>query len=181
MFQSSINPSSYDSRVEIYHPKEEVPPKLRPPVHRSHRFKDHSSSSNLTKEILESNKTLDFPSSKIIHEKTSGSFKTFSYSYLDTSSCSKSKAKAAKHHKHSFKTSFEPPDSSCYSRFTPSRNRNLIATRLANGEPFRVYHDPSYWMFIAMLLFCLSIVKLLHHPFDKGRHDIHTFMLKSLI
>ena len=89
-----------------------------------------------------------------------------------------SKAKAANHHNSSFKTSFKPTDSSCSSEHTSSRNSNILKTRLVNGEPFHFYYDPTFWAFIAMLLFYLCIVKILHLLFDKGRHDLHIFMFK---
>ena len=77
------------------------------PDHHFHHFKDDYSSSNFSQEIVGFNKTLDLPLSKIIHKKTLGSFKTFSSSHLDPSSLRKSKVKAAKHLKYSFKTSFK--------------------------------------------------------------------------
>ena len=73
---------------------------------------------------------------------------------------------------------FEPPDSSFSSECTSSRDMNLMTTRLANGETFNAYHDPEFWIFIALLLFYLSIAKILHRHFDKVRHDLHTFMLR---
>ena len=99
------------------------------PNHQSHHFKDDSSSSNFTKEILGFRKTPDLTSSKIIFKKTSGCFKTFSSSYLGPTFCSKSKSKAEKHPKSSFNTRLKPSDSSCSSRSTSSRNRGLIILR----------------------------------------------------
>ena len=127
---------------------------------------------------MRSNKTLDSSSSKIISKKTLGSFNTFSFSCLGLSSYRKYKAKAAKHHKSSFKNSFKPSDHSCSSR---SRNVSLISTMLVNGDPFHISQDLEFWVLIAMSLLYFSILKLMCCPFDKVRCDLHAFMLKQLI
>ena len=115
------------------------------PNHHSPHLKESYSTSDFTKETLGFNKTLDLASSEKIFKKTLGSSKPFSSSCLGPSSCSKSKAKAEKHHTCSFKTSFEYTDSShsfmCSSK---SRNRILTLTRLINGELFHVFHDPEF-------------------------------------
>lgn len=128
--------------------------------------------------MLESSKTLDFSSSRIIYKKTSGSFKIFSSSYLCLCSWRKSKAKAEKHPQSSFKNSFESPCSSYSSTFASSRDMNLISTRLANGEPFHVFYDSEVCVLITLLLFYLFILKLIRQPFDKVKKDLHAFMLK---
>ena len=91
-----------------------------------------------------------------------------------------SKAKAAKNHKSSFKTSFKPSDYSSSCRSTSSRIRNLIPTRLSNGEQLHVFHNPAIWILIAVLLFYLSILTF-HSPFDKEKHNIHAFIFKTSV
>ena len=109
-FEYSINPSYCNSRVETHrthfhssskfetHPKEDLLTKSKILLSSkpSSTPNDDSLLSNVTKEILGSNKTLDLPSRKIVHNKPLGSFKTFDSSHLDPPSCSKSKVKAAK-------------------------------------------------------------------------------------
>ena len=126
------------------------------------------------KEILGFNKTLDLPSSEIIYKKTLGAYKPFSSSYLGTSSCSKPKAKAAKQLKSSFKTNFKSSSCTYSSSSTSSRNMSLISSVLANGEQLHVFLDANVLVLIAVLLFYLSTLKLLHHPFDKGKENFFT-------
>ena len=52
--------------------------------------KDDSSSSNLNKDILGTYNSTKLLSSKIISRKTLGTYETYSFSYLGTSTCSKS-------------------------------------------------------------------------------------------
>ena len=119
-----IHRSSFHSSSDVTtHPKEDLLPKLRSPNYHSHRFKHDFSSSYFTKQVLGCNKTTCLPLSKIIHKKTLGCFKTFSSSYLGPSSCSKSKIKAAKHIKSSFKISFK---SSTVFRIVPLMPSNLV-------------------------------------------------------
>ena len=100
--------------------------------HHSSYPKDDSTSSNLNKEILGSNKTPDLPSSEIILGSILGTFKACSSFELCTSSCITSKAKAAKHLKSSFKTKPKSLDSSCSSSSASSRNWILILTSLVD-------------------------------------------------
>ena len=128
---------------------------------------------------MECNKTLDLPSSKKIFNKTLGLSKPFSSSCLGPSSCRKPKAKAAKHQKSSFKPSFKPPDSSYSSTSSKHRSGSLISTRLFNEEPFHVFHDQKFCVLIAILLFYIYSLKILHRPLDKGKYNLHVFIFKT--
>ena len=96
--------------------------------------------------------------------------KTFSLSYLGTSACSKSKIKAAKQFKSSFKTkSSKLRNSTCVSSSTSSRNIGPVLFRLVNGE------QPLYFIIvilIVLLLLYLFVIKLLHLPFDRGKDSL---------
>ena len=151
-----------------------------PHNHHSHHFKDFFHRLNSLRTSWDSEKKQDLPSSKTTFKKTSGSLKPFSSSCLGLSSCRKSKAKATKHHKSSFKTSFKPSDSSYCSRSSSeSRNRSLTSTKVLNGGSFHVFHDLTFCFLVAMSLFYLSALKLLHHPFDKEKFDLHAFTFKT--
>ena len=127
----------------------------------------HHSPSHL-KKILGPTKTLDFSSHKIISERTLGAYKTFSSTHLGTSIYSKSKAKATKYLKSSFKIkSAKTSSSTCFSRPT-SRIRDPTLARLGNGEQ-PLYSSNSVVSFIILLLLYLFLVKLMHLPFDRGK------------
>ena len=121
---------------------------------------------------MESNKTLDSPSSKIIFKKTLGAYETFSSSCLGASSCSKSNVKHAKHVKSSFKNRHKSSDFTYSSSSTSSRNRSLTSTSLVNGEHFHVFSSLSLCVLIDVLLFYLSALIIMHYAFDKGKQNI---------
>ena len=125
-----------------------------------------------------SNKTSDSPSSKIIFKKNLGAYETFIYSYLGASSCRKSKFKAAKYINSSFKNRHQSSYYACSSSSSSSKNRNLTSNILVNGEPFHTFSNSVVWFLIAILLLCLSTLKLLRRPFNEAKH-LHTFILKQ--
>ena len=135
-------------------------------------LKDDYSSSNFATEILESKNKLHSTSSKIIFKKTLEAYKTFSSSYLGVSSCSKSKFEATKHLKSSFRTKSKSTDSSYSYSSKSSSNRILISTSLGSREQFIIFSNSAVRVLIDALLFCLSALKLLHGPFDKGNQEI---------
>ena len=112
--------------------------------------------------------------------KTLGAYETFSFSYLGASSYSKSKAKAEKDLKSSFKTRSKLSDSSYSSSSTLSRNMSLMSTSLVNGDKFLIFSNSSVWILIAALLLYLSALKLLHREIDKGKQDLQTFISNQL-
>jgi len=129
-------------------------------------------SHHIKKEIIEPTKIYDLPTHKNIFGKTSGLHETFSLSYLGTSFNSKSKAKATKHIKSSFKanpTKLRSPTYSAYS--SASRNRVLLLLRPDYGE------QPLYLINIVILIILLQLylfmIKLLHRPFDRGKEALN--------
>ena len=129
------------------------------------------SSSNFTKEILGSHKTLDFSSSKIIFKKTLGAYKTFSSFYLGTSSYSKSKIKATKNLNYSFEIRPKTTASVYSFSSTTTRSISLISTILGSGDKFNVVFNAAVWFFTVAQLLFLSLLKILHRPFDKGKQN----------
>ena len=53
--------------------------------------------------------------------------------------------------------------------------------RLVNGGKFHFVNDPAVWVLIAVLLLYLSMLTLLHYPFDKGKHDLNAFIFKNTV
>ena len=138
----------------------------------SKRSSCDSTSHHSFKEIKGPDKTLNSLHCKIIFEKTSGTHEAFSSSHLGTSIFSKSKVKATKHIKSSFKakpTKSRSPSYSAYS--TASRNRVLLLIRPDYGE------QPLYLIIIViliiLLLLYLFVIKLLHRPFDRGKETFN--------
>ena len=114
--------------------------------------KDNSSSSNLRKEILGPRETLFLPSYKNITERTLGAYKSWSSSYLVTSSSSKPKATATRHLKSSFKTMSKTSHSTYSSSYTSSMDRSLILTSQVNGEESLIFSTPTVLGLITLLL-----------------------------
>ena len=129
-------------------------------------------SHHVKKEIIGPTKTYDLPNHKIIFGKTSRLHKTSGSSHLGTSFYSKSKAKATKHIKSSFKantTKLRSPTYSAYS--SASMNRVLLLLGPDYGE------QPLYFVnvviLINLLLLYLRMIKLLHRPFDRGKETFN--------
>ena len=114
----------------------------------------------------------NLPSSKIIIEKTLGTYETYSSSYLGMSTCIKSKVIAVKYVKYfcssRLKTSC-PVHSFCS---TSLSDRISTSLSLENGDQSINSSTLVVSTLSILQLFFLHTLKILHLPFDRGNGKI---------